>query len=57
MKDENCNGCIGKEELTCQGCCEDELLYWCDTCACAVAEKRCPSCGLKARKMKIDDGG
>jgi RNA polymerase subunit RPABC4/transcription elongation factor Spt4 len=26
--------------------------YWCDGCGRAVPEKRCPLCGLKARKMR-----
>jgi predicted RNA-binding protein with PUA domain len=28
------------------------LPYWCDVCERAVAEKRCPYCGLKARKIR-----
>ncbi len=26
--------------------------YWCANCERAVPEKRCPLCGLKARKMR-----
>ena len=29
-----------------------ELLYWCEICGRTVAEKRCPLCGLKARKIR-----
>lgn len=27
-------------------------LYWCETCQQDVPEKRCPTCGLKARKIR-----
>lgn len=26
--------------------------YWCETCQQLVADKRCPGCGLKARKVR-----
>lgn len=26
--------------------------YWCEVCEREVAEKRCPLCGLKARKLR-----
>jgi len=40
-------------DAACKSCRKGEpLLYWCEVCAKAVAEKRCPSCGLKARKMR-----
>ncbi|GEM_PF-1967069 len=39
-------------EGACRVCGIDEPLpYWCETCERPVAEKRCPCCGLKARKM------
>jgi len=31
--------------------------YWCDTCRQAVTGKRCPLCGLKARKMREGKNG
>jgi predicted RNA-binding protein with PUA domain len=47
-------GCGGKHEpsecAACRG--EDVFAYWCDSCERSVPEKRCPYCGLKARKKK-----
>ncbi|HEX8960524.1 MAG TPA: hypothetical protein VF775_03045 [Geobacteraceae bacterium] len=41
----------GREGEACPVCGEREIpVYWCDGCRRAVAEKRCPLCGLKARK-------
>ena len=31
--------------------------YWCGICGQVVTDKRCPLCGLKARKMRMQDGG
>jgi hypothetical protein len=31
--------------------------YWCETCERIVAGKRCPLCGLKARKIRPDTRG
>ncbi|MGA7826777.1 MAG: hypothetical protein WCA04_03895 [Geobacteraceae bacterium] len=31
---------------------ETQFLYWCEVCEKAVEEKRCPSCGLKTRKIR-----
>jgi len=28
------------------------FLYWCEVCERTVEEKRCPSCGLKTRKIR-----
>jgi len=38
-------------------CCEScskkvQFLYWCEVCEKPVEEKRCPSCGLKTRKIR-----
>jgi predicted RNA-binding protein with PUA domain len=30
--------------------------YWCDICQQVVTDKRCPLCGLKARKMRMGGG-
>ena len=32
----------------------EALRYWCEVCGRAVAEKRCPLCGLKTRRMRSD---
>jgi hypothetical protein len=38
-------------EQSCAGCRGDEVFpYWCSSCNRAVADKRCPYCGLKAQK-------
>ena len=42
----------GATATSCPFCAGQELPYWCDTCRRAVAEKRCPLCGLKARKFR-----
>jgi hypothetical protein len=44
--------CCG--ELTpCRFCGEaEDTGYWCDVCGREVASKRCPLCGLKARKIR-----
>jgi hypothetical protein len=52
------DGCIAvseKEDICSEaackgGCLQVALPYWCETCRRAVAKKRCPGCGLKARK-------
>jgi predicted RNA-binding protein with PUA domain len=35
---------------------KEQPLYWCDGCGQVVTEKRCPLCGLKARKMREGSG-
>lgn len=48
----------GKEskEEVCSVCAERESSrYWCESCLQIVTEKRCPLCGLKARKVRADD--
>ena len=45
----------GDEQPTeaCRLCREREVpRYWCQVCNRVVLEKRCPLCGLKARKIK-----
>jgi predicted RNA-binding protein with PUA domain len=45
----------GKEhqEKSCTACHSEEIFsYWCDSCERSVPEKRCPYCGLKARKKR-----
>lgn len=38
---------------TCRQCDQDlSLPYWCEMCERLVPEKRCPGCGLKARKVR-----
>lgn len=49
--------CLNKSQENCRKCInEDRLLYWCQVCNQAVAEKRCPMCGLKARRMRQSGG-
>ena len=44
--------CCGGEGKVCPVCGGEKLLpYWCETCGKAVADKRCPLCGLKAKKL------
>jgi predicted RNA-binding Zn-ribbon protein involved in translation (DUF1610 family) len=48
-------GCIRirkHPEAGCPDCGKFQLSYWCDICQQEVPEKRCPFCGLKARKMR-----
>ncbi|HEX2768767.1 MAG TPA: hypothetical protein VHN12_05745 [Geobacteraceae bacterium] len=41
----------------CPACGKKELSgYWCDICQQVVTDKRCPLCGLKARKMRMKGG-
>jgi len=43
----------GKGGAVCATCGKRaQLPYWCEVCGRAVAEKRCPYCGLKARKIR-----
>ena len=52
MADRECTCGKIKPGEPCPACRERESLpYWCDSCERAVAEKRCPLCGLKARKI------
>lgn len=48
-----CPHCGEKEEKpACSVCGKGrQLLFWCENCKQAVAEKRCPLCGLKAKKI------
>ena len=43
-------------ETGCPECCAAPLAYWCEVCQQQVPEKRCPLCGLKARKMRQETG-
>lgn len=41
------------DAATCTKCaCGDPQMYWCDYCNQAYPEKRCPTCGLKLKKLK-----
>jgi len=45
--------CGDKQQEGCSVPCEGEKLpYWCESCERSVPEKRCPFCGLKARKKR-----
>jgi predicted RNA-binding protein with PUA domain len=42
----------------CQACGAEEIFsYWCEQCERSVPEKRCPYCGLKARKKRQEPPG
>lgn len=50
---ENCSFPAGESQGVCPGGDGvNDLPYWCQVCRQAVAEKRCPLCGLKARKLR-----
>jgi len=54
MTNDKC-GCGGDQEKESCAVCrigQELLSYWCQTCHVAVAEKRCPHCGLKAQKKR-----
>ena len=52
MADRECTCGNSKPGAVCQVCRDRESLqYWCESCEQTVAEKRCPLCGLKARKL------
>ena len=56
MEQKKC-GC-GDEQRQggCAACLSEEILsYWCESCERSVAEKRCPYCGLKARRKRQGD--
>ena len=53
MADEKRGGCRKGKGGTCTGCGDLEMPgYWCNVCEREVAEKRCPFCGLKTRKLR-----
>jgi predicted RNA-binding protein with PUA domain len=42
-----------KAGTACRNCAKEApLLFWCEVCEKTVEEKRCPSCGLKTRKIR-----
>jgi predicted RNA-binding protein with PUA domain len=55
------NDCACGQEHRKDGCAacrsEEILTYWCDSCERSVAEKRCPYCGLKARRKRLNGAG
>ena len=52
-------GCADRQgEGSCTACPAAEVFsYWCETCKRPVPEKRCPYCGLKARRKRSNDSG
>jgi hypothetical protein len=51
--DKNCSCCEGEYQGVCpEGDGAEVFPYWCQVCRQAVSEKRCPLCGLKARKQR-----
>jgi tetratricopeptide (TPR) repeat protein len=54
---DKCTGCKTETHGDCRSCGDAEPSYWCPNCNRAVAEKRCPLCGLKAQKMRTGTMG
>jgi predicted amidophosphoribosyltransferase len=55
IENKACAGHVANPE--CRLCGGDETPgYWCEVCGQEVAEKRCPLCGLKARRIRTDVG-
>lgn len=50
--DENCLCIRKKSKDGCMACSSEAAAYWCDVCNQTVSVKRCPLCGLKARKLR-----
>ena len=50
--DNKCSCSVTKTGVECSSCGDAPLPYWCETCRRLVAEKRCPDCGLKCRKVR-----
>ena len=45
--------CGTGEGKSCPACSnEPEEAYWCESCKQVVDDKRCPLCGLKAKKLR-----
>jgi predicted RNA-binding protein with PUA domain len=52
MDNRNCTRCESAGE-SCTTCSSGGVpIYWCESCRKAVEEKRCPLCGLKAKKVR-----
>jgi len=50
-----CSRCGADQQDSCPVCEKKESPgYWCETCGQVVADKRCPLCGLKTRKMRME---
>ena len=58
MEQKKC-GCGDGHRQGGDGACHCEAIfpYWCDSCERSVFEKRCPYCGLKARKKRQEESG
>ncbi|MDD2542369.1 MAG: hypothetical protein PHH28_15205 [Desulfuromonadaceae bacterium] len=53
IDDKKCNNGKNNPQRTCWACeKEAPLIYWCETCQHLLPGKRCPDCGLKARKVR-----
>jgi hypothetical protein len=53
MTEEKRPGPGGKPDSSCAAWGKGEPpRYWCEVCEKELVEKRCPSCGLKARKIR-----
>ena len=55
MAEKNCTD--DKAGTACRNCAKNApLLFWCEVCEKTVEEKRCPSCGLNTRKVRLGRG-
>jgi len=58
MKSKKCGCSAEQRQGSCPGCHGEEVFsFWCDSCERSVPEKRCPYCGLKARKKRQGASG
>ena len=44
--------CGTGEGKSCPACGGEQAAYWCESCKQVVDDKRCPLCGLKAKKLR-----
>ncbi|WP_298270684.1 hypothetical protein [Geobacter sp.] len=52
-KEPQCRCAEGKPGEKCPFCMGEERWYWCEVCREAVADRRCPRCGLKTKRMRV----
>lgn len=54
MTDSKPDRCCSETGRSCEACEKSQPpRYWCEVCGKAVPEKRCLSCGLKARRISV----
>jgi len=58
MEQNKCACSKEHQQGSCAACHSEEIFsFWCDSCERSVPEKRCPYCGLKARKKRLSGPG